>query len=158
MAFYAVSVSTTVERPTAVVAVATTWAELPMLWPKLLDEVYAFVRSGGATENGHNVVLYRDDVPNVEVGVQVTGPFAPSGRVTPSVLPAGHVATAVHRGPYDALEEAHVAIKAWCLSHWHPLTGVRWEIYGDWREDPAELETTVCYLLASPDGATATPV
>lgn len=148
MAFYSVSVTTAVEQPTAVVAAATTWSKFPTLWPVLLDEVYAFVRSGGASQNGHNVMLYRDDVPNVEVGVQVAEPFEPAGRVVPSVLPGGPVATAVHRGPYDGLDEAHVAIKAWCQSHRHALTGVRWEIYGDWREDPAELETTVRYLLA----------
>ena len=135
-------------QPTAVIAAATTWTEFPTLWPKLLDEVYGFVRGGGATQDGHNVMLYRDDVPNVEVGVQVTGPFEPTGRVFPSVLPAGEVASTVHRGPYDALEEAHVALKAWCGSHRRALTGVRWEIYGDWRQDPAELETEVCYLLA----------
>ncbi len=148
MAFYPVSVETRAARPTAVVAAATTWAEYPALWPTLLDEVYAFIRSGGATQDGHNVMLYRDDVPNVEVGVQVTGPFEPQGRVGPSALPAGEVASTVHRGPYDALEEAHVALKAWCGSHRHALTGVCWEIYGDWREDPADLETEVCYLLA----------
>jgi effector-binding domain-containing protein len=146
--FYPVSVKTAAAQPTAVVAVATTWAEFPTLWPKLLDEVYGFVRGGGATQDGHNVMLYRDDVPNVEVGVRVTGPFEPSGRVVPSVLPAGEVASTLHRGPHDALEEAHVALKAWCGSHRHALTGVRWEIYGDWREEPAELETEVCYLLA----------
>jgi effector-binding domain-containing protein len=148
VAFYSVSVTTVVERPTAIVAMATTWSQFPTLWPTLLDEVYAFVRGGGATQNGHNVMLYRDDVPNVEVGVEVAEAFEPTGRVVPSVLPAGQVATAVHRGPFDGLDEAHVAIKAWCLSHRHALTGVRWEIYGDWREDPAELETTVRYLLA----------
>ena len=148
MAFYPVSVKTVAPQPTAVVAARTTWAEYPTLWPKLLDEVYTFIRGGGATQHGHNVMLYRDDVPNVEVGVQVTGPFEPTGRVIPSVLPAGQVASTVHHGPYDALDEAHVALKAWCQSHRHTLTGVRWEIYGDWHEDPAELETEVCYLLA----------
>ena len=148
MAFYPVSVSTAAARPTAVVAAATTWTEFPTLWPTLLDQVYAFVRRGGATQDGHNVMLYWDDVPNVEVGVEVTGSFEPSGSIIPSVLPAGEVASTVHRGPYDALEEAHVAIKAWCLSHRHSLTGVRWEIYGDWHSDPADLETTVCYQLA----------
>jgi effector-binding domain-containing protein len=148
VAFYPVSVKTAVAQPTAVVAAMTTWAEYSTLWPTLLDEVYAFVRAGGATQDGHNVMLYRDDVPNVEVGVQVTGPFEPTGRVVPSVLPAGEVASTVHRGPYEGLQEAHVALKAWCGSHRHALTGVRWEIYGDWRRDPAELETEVCYLLA----------
>ena len=150
MAFYPVTVETRAAAPTAVIAAATTWAEYPTLWPELLDEVYAFVRAGGVVQDGHNVMLYRDDVPNVEVGVQVAGRFQPSGRVVPSVLPAGEVACTVHRGPYGALDEAHVAVKAWCGSHRHMLTGVRWEIYGDWREDPGELETEVCYLLASP--------
>jgi effector-binding domain-containing protein len=148
VAFYPVSVKTAVAQPTAVVAATTTWAEYPTLWPTLLDEVYAFVRGGGATQDGHNVMLYLDDLPNVEVGVQVTGPFEPAGRVIPSALPAGRVASTVHRGPYEALEEAHVALKAWCASHRHALTGVRWEIYGDWHEDSADLETEVCYLLA----------
>lgn len=148
MAFYPVTVATRTAQPTAVVAAETTWAEYPSLWPKLLDAVYAFVRAGGVSQDGHNVMLYRDDVPNVEVGVQVSGPFEPTGRVIPSVLPAGEVASTVHRGAYDGLDEAHVALRAWCGSHGHKLTGVRWEIYGDWREDPAELETEVCYLLA----------
>ena len=30
------------------------------------------------------------------------------------------------------------------------LAGPRWEIYGHWREDPAEVETEVYYLLAKP--------
>jgi effector-binding domain-containing protein len=139
---------TTPASPTAVVAQATTWDEFPSLWGALLDEVYAFVRSGGTTQTGHNVMLYRDDVPNVEVGVQVDGPFAPSGRVVPSELPAGRVASTVHRGPYDGLGAAHQAVLQWCAAHEHPLTGTRWEVYGDWREDPRELETEVCHLLA----------
>src|SRR4029450_1930458 len=87
--YYEVSVRTTAESPTAVVAQATTWEEFPALWRSLLDEVYGFLRRGGATQSGHNVMLFRDDVPNVEVGVQVAGTFDPSGRAVPSALPAG---------------------------------------------------------------------
>jgi effector-binding domain-containing protein len=145
--FYEVTLQTVPASPTAVVAAATTWEEFPRLWKTLLDEVYTFVRGGGAAQTGHNVMLYRDDVPNVEVGVQVSGTFEPSGRVVPSVLPAGEIATALHRGPYDALEEAHLAVRTWCAARRHALTGVRWEIYGDWHEDPDDLETEVCYLL-----------
>ena len=113
----------------------------------LLDEVYAFVRGGGTTQTGHNVMLYLDDVPNVEVGVQVVGPFVGSGHVIPSELPAGRIASTVHRGAYDGLDAAHVAVRAWCAARQHVLTGTRWEIYGDWREDPDDLETEVSYLL-----------
>ena len=144
---YDVSVRTTAESPTAVVAQATNWEEFPALWRSLLDEVYGFLRDGGATQRGHNVMLYRDDVPNVEVGVQVAETFVPSGRVVPSVLPAGHVATTIHRGSYDGLDGAHRAIRTWCAAQGHELTGTRWEIYGDWRDNPEELETEVNYLI-----------
>ena len=146
--FHEITVREVPASPTAVIAQATTWDEYPQLWPVLLDEVYAFVRTGGASQAGHNVMLYRDDVPNVEVGVQVDGPFAASGRVIPSELPAGRVATTVHRGDYSGLEAAHVAIRAWCAAREHMLTRTRWEIYGDWHEDPEQLATEINYLLA----------
>jgi effector-binding domain-containing protein len=141
---------TVVASPTAVVAQRTTWEEFPKLWGTLLDQVYAFVRAGGVTQTGDNVMLYRDDLPNVEVGVQVAGPFEASGRVVPSELPAGRVATTVHRGPYDRLGAAHAAVRAWCASNGHDLTGTRWEIYGDWHEDVSQLETEVTYLIRWP--------
>jgi len=92
---YEVSLQTVAACPTAVVAQATTWAEFPRIWVQLLDQVYAFLRGGGAAQDGLNIMLYRDDVPNVEVGVQVAGRFTPAGRVVPSALPAGQVATTV---------------------------------------------------------------
>jgi effector-binding domain-containing protein len=144
---YEIVVRPTAASATAVVAQATSWDEFPSLWPVLLDEVYAFVRAGGATQDGHNVMLYVDDVPNVEVGIQVTGPFEASGRVRPSELPAGRAATTIHRGPYSELGAAHAAVLAWCAANGQELIGTRWEIYGDWHEDPQDLETEVSYLL-----------
>jgi effector-binding domain-containing protein len=148
---YDVALRTVDEDPTAVVAATTTWPEFPALWGQLLDEVYAVVRAGGGggvEKAGHNVMLYKDDRPDVEVGVQVAGPFAAVGRVVPSVLPAGRVVATVHRGPYDRLGAAHDAVHRWAVANGHVLTRVRWEIYGDWAEDPAELETAVCWLVA----------
>jgi effector-binding domain-containing protein len=141
-----VHLETVAACPTAVIGQATTWAEFPRLWRRLLDEVYAGLRESGAAL-GCNVMLYRDDVPNVEVGVQVTGPFRPSGRIISSALPAGRVATTSHHGPYDGLDAAHRAVLAWCGTHGHRLSGTRWEIYGDWHDDPEELVTEVSYLL-----------
>jgi effector-binding domain-containing protein len=144
---YEITLRTTPASPTAVVALGTTWREFPRVWPVLLDEVYAFVRGGGTAQTGHNVMLFHDDVPNVEVGVQVAGPFTGAGRVTASELPGGRIATTVHRGPYDGLDAAHAAVRAWCAANGHEITGTRWEIYGDWREDPRDLETEVTYLV-----------
>lgn len=144
---YELEVREVAASPTAVVAQATTWDAFPALWPTLLGEVYDVVRSGVTTQTGHNVMLYRDDVPNVEVGVQVDGPFEPVGRVVPSELPAGTVVATTHHGPYDGLGAAHAAVHAWCAAEGVALTRTRWEVYGDWREDPEELETEVCYLV-----------
>lgn len=82
-----VTLLTVAEDPTAEAAATTTWAEFPALWGELLDEVWAVIRAGGAEKSGHNVMLYKDDAPTVEVGAQVAGPFAPVGRVVPSVWP-----------------------------------------------------------------------
>jgi hypothetical protein len=30
----------------------------------------------------------------------------------------------------------------------HTLTRVRWEVYGDWSDDPTKLETEIAWLLA----------
>ena len=142
-----VQVVTTNPRPTAVVARSTTWPEFPSLWMQLLDQVYAFLKTSDVQQQGHNVMLYRDDVPNVEVGVEVSGRFPAAGDVVASTLPAGTAAMTTHIGPYDRLGDAHDAIHTWCAANGHTLAGPRWEIYGDWHEDPAQLETEVYYLL-----------
>jgi effector-binding domain-containing protein len=99
----------------------------------MLDKVWAFLRAAphGVLKDGHNVMLYKDDRPDVEVGVHVTGPFAAAGDVKPSNLPGGLVATATHVGPMAEIGETHDAVVSWCASNGHRLSRVRWEVYGD---------------------------
>jgi hypothetical protein len=70
------------------------------------------------------------------------------GDVVPAETPAGEVAIAIHVGGYDQFHRAHDAIHAWGARERRAFAGTSWEIYGDWSDDPARLETTVCYLLA----------
>ena len=140
---HAVTRVTRAAQPTAVIAQATTWNAFPALWPALLDEV----RAAGVDRRALNVMLYRDDVPNVEVGVLASSPFVPSGRVVESCLPAGDVAMTVHCGPYEDLGVAHKAVLDWCAERGLGLTGVRWEIYGHHADDPAQRVTEVAWLL-----------
>jgi len=140
-------------RTTAVVAQTTSWAEFPRLWGQLLDEVYGLVRgrpelaTGAGSERWQNVMLYKDQRPDVEVGVLVAGPFDPDGRVVPSELPGGEVATAVHRGDYATLGATHDAVREAAAARGRELAGPCWEIYGHWREDPRDLETEIFWLL-----------
>ncbi len=145
---YEVTVTAVPARPTLVVAATTTWPEFPALWMPLLDEVWACLRAAGINRGCPNVMLYLDDVPHVEIGVELDRPCPVTGRVAASSLPAGQVATTVHRGSYGGLPDAHRAVLDSCAENgWQP-TGTRWEVYGPHREDPAELTTTVSWLLS----------
>ena len=149
-----VSLRTVAPRPTAVVSQTTTWQQFPSVWRPLLDEVYGFVRGREADlspEDGpevwRNAFLYLDDEPTVEIGVLVSGSFKPHGRVVPSQLPGGEVATAVHRGDYGELGRTHGAVGDFIAAQGLVRVGPSWEIYGHWREDPSELETEIYYLV-----------
>ncbi len=140
-------------RPTAVVAQATTWREFPSLWGSLLSQVYDFVRprpelaTGTGNQRWQNVMLYKDQRPDIEVGVLVARPFQGEGRVILSALPAGEVATATHRGAYESLGLTHDAVRDYAAANGRELAGPRWEIYGHAGPDPSEAETEVFWLL-----------
>jgi effector-binding domain-containing protein len=148
----AVTVKTIEPTPTAVVAVATTWAQFPAMWRPLLDQVWSFLRGeapAGLYQRGHNVMFYKDDVPNVEVGVQVSGPFASAGDVVASTLPGGLVATATHVGPMNGIGETHRAVREWGAANGYRPTGARWEIYGDPDPSTGAVDVEVFWLLAA---------
>ncbi len=144
---YEVRIKQVRARPTAVVAAATSWREFPALWGQLLGEVWDCLRAAGITRGCRNVMLYRDDQPNVEVGVLLNQPCLLTGRVVASHLPAGAAATTVHRGSFGDVGAAHDAVVDWCVAHGHQRNGVRWEVYGPHSDDPTQLWTEVYWLL-----------
>jgi effector-binding domain-containing protein len=147
---YQVTMMNAVARPTAVVAATTTWQQFPTLWRELSGEVWACLRAGGVTRGCRNIMLYWDDVPHVEVGVELLVPCPLTGRVVASALPAGQVAMTVHRGAYAGLEAAHRAVSDWCIAQRQQTTGTRWEVYGPHNDDSAQVWTEVYYLLRPP--------
>jgi effector-binding domain-containing protein len=152
MTYHTVEMVTVTACSTAVSrGVAKSWEEFPSRWKPMLDGVWAFLRHNDLRTEGHNIMVYRSNVPNLEfeVGVQVTRTFEPAGAVVPSNLPHGRAAHTIHIGAYGALGEAHDAIARWCRTNGHAPSGTRWEVYGDWEEDPAKLQTDVYWLLES---------
>jgi effector-binding domain-containing protein len=142
-----VTVATVNARPIAVVAARTTWRDFPTQWKPMLDEVYACFRRHDSPKQGCNVMFYKDDVPNIEVGVELIAPCVLDGPVIRSALPSGEIAMTVHRGPYQDLGVAYDRLQRWCDDSGRAFAGPRWEVYGDWRENEAELKTEVYYLL-----------
>jgi effector-binding domain-containing protein len=112
--------------------------------------VWNYLRTHGIKSGGHNIVVYfAEGRPEfrVEIGADVLAPFEGSDGVVCSATPGGRVATTRHTGPYSGLSEAHSAILTWCAENRHSRTGVSWEVYGHWNDDPAKLETDVFYQL-----------
>jgi len=118
---------------------------------QLLNEnaVYTFLNDAGIKEHSHNVFVFWDDDEGlvIEVAVQVFAPFVGDDRVICSSTPQGKAATLLHIGPYEQLGRTHAAIIDWCRANHHAMTGLRWEIYGRWNDDPGKLQTEVFYLL-----------
>jgi effector-binding domain-containing protein len=123
------------------------------MWGPMLDTVWSFLRGEapeGLYKHGHNVMLYKDDLPNVEVGVQVNGSFAPTGDIVPSVLPGGLVATATHSGPIAKIGDTHATVGEWSRAHGYRPAGPRWEIYGDPDPSTHEFKVEVYWLIGGP--------
>ena len=141
------------QRATAVIREQTTWPQLGATIMRLLDRVWPMMKAEPMSailahdDFGENVILYLDPNPTIEVGVLVDGPFLPTDGLVPSELPGGRIARAIHLGPYDRLGKTHEAVQAWCRDKGHQLSGVSWEHYGHWHEDPEQMETAVAYLL-----------
>ena len=147
---YDVKLHTAPLRHLAVIRRRLKWSELGSNLLPLLDRVYVQVRAGKIAQSGHNVFVYRDattDSVTAEVGVEVSGPFEAIDDVVYSTTPFGEVASTLHIGPYSDLGGAYDALAHWCKEHHRPRTNAYWEVYGDWNEDPAKLETEVFYLL-----------
>lgn len=121
-------------------------------WKPALDKVWEFIRSQpGLWTDGHNIFLYHPSQPGPNIlcdfGVEVTRTFEAAGEVYATETPGGEAAVAIHRGPYNRMNEAHEAIRKWMAANQREPAGYSWEIYGDPTPNPAETETTVVYLL-----------
>lgn len=128
--------------------------EVGSAWGPALGLVWPFIRSQpGLWRGGHNVFVYHEaseaGAPPLvcEFGVEVTRTFETTGDVYATTTPSGEAAVAVHRGPYDRLNDAYVALEKWMAANGRERAGHSWEIYGDPTPDPADTETTVFQLL-----------
>jgi hypothetical protein len=148
-------------RPLAVVRRRAASHELSKVVPDACGTVWSVVRAQQITGAGRHVAVYLGCQINLEVGVELTAPFAGFGEVVGSAIPPGLVAATTHYGPYGLLNEAHEAIHQWCQENGHALAGPSWEIYGhwidEWNSDPSKITTDVYYLLVADGSSAADP-
>ena len=79
-----------------------------------------------------------------EIGVPVTKPVSPAGRVQPGQLSAARVARTVYHGAYEGLGAAWGEFRAWMAANGHKPAPDLWEYYVTGPEsgaDPAKWRT-----------------
>jgi effector-binding domain-containing protein len=133
-------------RPLAAIRTTTTRAQLSRDIIRLLDRIWPFLRERGVRTR-HNVVVYHHGL-DIEVGVETLSDFRENGEIRRSSTPAGEVVTTAHFGEYSGMAPAYGALEQWCRDHDRPPTGLSWEVYGDWEDDPAKRRTDIYLLLA----------
>jgi GyrI-like small molecule binding domain len=105
-------------------------------WGPATGKVWPFIRSQpGPWTNGHNIFLYQHPAhPGAPIlcdfGVEVTRTFETAGEVYATETPAGEVAVAVHRGPYDRMNETHDAIRKRMAENGRESAGVAFARFG----------------------------
>jgi effector-binding domain-containing protein len=87
-----------------------------------------------------------------EIGVPVTKPVSPAGRVKPGQLPATKLARTVYHGPYEGLGAAWGEFEAWIAANGHKPAPDMWECYTagpDASPDPSNWRTEFNQPLVS---------
>src|ERR1700745_131118 len=119
-----VSVQTVQPRKLAAVRREVAPGAVGSAWGEALDKVWKFIRSHpGLRTDGHNIFLYHHPTQQsapilCDFGVEVTRTFETVAEVYATETPAGEAAIAVHRGPYDRMNETHEAIEKWMAANW----------------------------------------
>lgn len=104
-------VTSTLAQESAVIRLTIPKAQVAQLMGAAIGELMSTVAAQGAGPAGPLYSYHHrgdPDVFDLEVGVPVSQPISPTGRVTPGELPAVKVVQTVYSGPYEGLGDG------WC--------------------------------------------
>ena len=129
---YDIESRTLAEQETAVEFTTAPLADIGAWLGKAFTEVASYLERKGAGPAGLPFARYRpaaDGRFEVEAGFPASTPTSGEADVEPSDLPGGHVAVAVHLGPYDGMQPAYDALRLWVHAHGAETAGDPWEVY-----------------------------
>ena len=141
------AITATEAQPTAVIHLTIPRAEIQQVMGPAHQELFSTLAAQGVKPVGawfsHH---FRMDPAtfDFEVGVPVSAPIAPTGRVANSQLPGARVARTVYRGGYEGLGAAWGELEQWIKSEGLESAPDLWEIYATGPEsgsDPAGWRT-----------------
>lgn len=97
-----------------------------------IAELMATAKAQGLAPTGpvfsHHFRMHPDTF-DFEIGIPVSAPITPSGRVEPSELKPATVARTVYCGPYEGLGNAWGEFVAWIKAEGHTPAPNLWECY-----------------------------
>ena len=122
----------TVARPVALLHLTVPRAEMMKVMGPGLQELTAAVAAQGASATGPWFTHHLKMDPAVfdfEIGVPVSKPVSPVGRVKPGTWPAARMARTVFCGPYEGLGAAWGEFEKWIKSEGLTSAPDLWERY-----------------------------
>ncbi|MES3020735.1 MAG: GyrI-like domain-containing protein [Pseudomonadota bacterium] len=121
-------------RQTAVIHLTIPRSEIQTHMGPAINEVIAAVVAQGIGPAGpvfsHHFRMH-DGIFDFEVGVPVSAPVAPNGRVVASSLPAARVARTVLHGGYEGLPDGWGQFMQWIDAQGLEKAEDLWEVYVD---------------------------
>ncbi len=117
---------------TAVIHLTIPRADIAKVMGPGMMELMAAVAAQGIGPVGpcysHHLAMHADTF-DVEIGVPVSGPVTPVGRVQPGSLAATTVARTVLHGNYDGLADGWGTFRGWVAAQGHKAAPDLWEVY-----------------------------
>ena len=147
-------VTKSLAQPAAVIHLTIPRSDMPKHMGPAIGELMEALKAQGASPAGP-VYTYHlrmsPDVFDFEVGLPVSAPIKPSGRVTPGQIPAATVARTLYHGGYEGLAAAWSEFSKWIDAQGHKPRADLWERYVTGPEsspDPANWRTELNRPLA----------
>jgi effector-binding domain-containing protein len=141
-------------QPVAVVRGRVAASELPRFFDRAFGTVWAQIQAQDVGSTGEAIGIYPSApgaMVEVEAGFPTERPITPVGEVVASELPGGRIATALHVGSYETLDQTYADLLAWVRAQGLTPGQMMWESYlSDPRTepDPAKWRTRI-YLSVS---------
>jgi effector-binding domain-containing protein len=138
----------------AVIPLIAQKGEIGNVMGPAIQEVMAAVQAQGVGPAGRlfsNHSRVDPEVFEFEVGIPVSAPITPSGRVQPGELPAARAISTVYHGGYEGLGAAWGEFMEWVEKNDLKTTGRFWEVYltsHDTSGNPADWQTELNMELA----------
>lgn len=141
-----------VQQPVLTVRTTTSVSELPSVIGTAYEQVMEHLSSLGQQPAGDPFVIYYNmDMQSldVEMGYPVARLLPGGGKVQPSSLPAGRMATCLYTGPYAGCAAAYEALTTWVMDNGFDTTGISVEYYlnSPAQTPPEQLQTRIVFPL-----------